>query len=799
MYSASFLLAAGCASVHDDDNAAPGGASALSDTDVTAVHIGLISVDQLPNSPPALAASVLDSLVRDNVVSEDHVELSLEGSVSKDLHSGLVGEAGLTQWYGQAKQGGVVRVDGYFMKADFKPVRSASSGPSGALTFPFAAAAGSRVEFAKVYANAEQARAAARPSLWSIPADATRALALSEGTYVTIPMTGELNTRVDGSFLTKAAATTIALRNRLSASATGSLSAKVQGALVARGNFVFEIIRLKGNFVRLRVGNQRTLTASGKLDVAARSNEFKFIPATTLERARSFRSVFARSAQAQAPTDTPDVASRISALTKTLSPPLKSLLADTSVIGVDNPALKSALEQALRTTDPAIALAQGASSNPNELETRTQLAVDGMLANTDAKVRASIKIPAPQLRRFTDSTVSIGAAVDLSGEVTQQVQSLGDYIFDLSTIEGREAYEHAISGRALWAGSRDIAGAGWSIRGRTLADLTFAEALAEEDQGKSSPRVVRVANIDQSLRRSAIGITFSGLGARTSFNRKGAQQTLTTVDSAGNRSTRRAELAEFSHDQRLIGSSRSETLASGFTSVVGDAAAPSLASYWFRWEQNLRSTSDPLGSSLATALNFLGPRGARIGIPMLYATSESATGSIKASLDVVIEEKALRSFFNAPLETLWTSLGRMAETYDNQFGLPHIGKFAPNDDVPEANSEKASCAKVAKAWGDAYCGYFRARFAELPTIAPEKRVDYLKKYYEASLLANPIGSKVLVRLLNQVLSAQGVTEGVYVRLALEQPKNPSSSAAPGLEVGASEEAAVALSALEALR
>ena len=44
---------------------------------------------------------------------------------------------------------------------------------------------------------------------------------------------------------------------------------------------------------------------------------------------------------------------------------------------------------------------------------------------------------------------------------------------------------------------------------------------------------------------------------------------------------------------------------------------------------------------------------------------------------------------------------------------------------------------------------------QVPAVPPERRLEYLEKFYERTLLANPVGSKVLVRFLVQVLSELG--------------------------------------------
>lgn len=763
----------------------PSAESAYTSEEGDAVRIALAATEaQFPDG-------VLGALERDGIAPDPQPRIG--GTASRELASGLVGETGASEWYGPTRSGAVVRVDGFTLKAAMSAVKVKVDGET--RTFPFAASAGARVEFAKVFPDERSAVIAPRPMFWSIPADAARALALPEGTYVSIPMRGEVATRVSGSFLSLASGVSREAFDLLNASAVGHLSAGAQGALVAKGDFTLEVVRLPGKKVRLRVSSRRVAEAAGGVTAGGNGRAaLALLPASPLGRARSIARLVSKGLRTEEQWN--DVDARVAALEARLTPELKKLLAARDQLGRQNASLRKTLEQAHAVADPALALVTAPGSRLDVLEQKTYRRVDAMLERLDASLKVKLPAPDAALRRFTDHALSLQASVALSAKVTESATRLGDYVFDLGTPEGREAYDHAVSGRAVWLASREVASPSFALGGHAIADLSFADALADEDFGAPSPRVVRVTSIDRTLRKEHVGVTFQGLGASASFDRSRARQELVTTDAAGRRTEVTAHLAEVARSERVVGSRRSERHASGFV-TLRSGEDPARGSYWFRWQAEMGADPEPVKSALAGSMNLLGPRAVALGLPLLYGGERP--GEVSAQLDVVVPGSAIDAFFRAPPAVLWKSLGDMAETYDNQFGLPRLGAFAADANVPEANGERAACDKVARAWGGFYCGYFRDRFAELPRVAPEGRLAYLRQFYEKTLLANPIGSKFVIRLLAQVTSELGVAEDVHVKLSVINAKDASLAASPTLSVGDGAEVDLALAILQSMR
>ena len=776
------LVAVGCGGTGLDEQGES--ESGVSADDGAAVRVALAA------EGAGLPIRVADTLASDGIIVE--AAPIIGGTLSRSLRDGIVGEAAAEQWYSSVADGGVLRVDAYSLKADVRPFQVSVGGKSH--HFPLSASAGTRVEFARIFPSQDRASAAKRPAFWDVPADAERALALAERTYVTIPVRGEIATTVSGTFLSRAASFSKSLSNVLQTSAAGTLSGSSQGTLLAKGDFVIEVIRLKGSLVRLRVTTQRYVSGAANVKVSANGNaSYLFMPATVLDRARGMKAdILARNPLLGEEQKFRSLEGRLQEF-KRESAPIQRLLAHPDLVGIDNPQVLSFARQGAAPIDGAIELATRASTKLEELDAQTFKRVDDAIGKVDEAIETQIRPVDVAIKRYAERTVNVSAAVALDADFSSRNTRMGDYVFDLSNAQARDAYERAVSGRAVWMTDKD---GPWNLNGRHIVDLSVAEGLARADQGKRSPRVSRVSTLDGNLRKNHLGVTFTGLGASTSFNRNNAQQTITVTDAQGNKSSLEAHLSELSTGQTLLGSRTHESFASGFVARSG-TNDPATGSYWFHWERGYGGSQGATKSAMVRAMNFLGPRAVRLGIPALYAGEHP--GDVQGSVDVVISGAAIEAFFKAPKAKLWKALGDMADTYDNQFELPQLGGFAAGDDIPDADGARAACDKVAHAWGSFYCGYFRDRFNELPNVAVAQRLAYFEKFYKKALLANAIGTKVLVRFLSQVSEELGQSDGVYVRFAVTNASDDSFAASPLLSSNDSPDADVALSVLGGLR
>ena len=215
----SAVSIAGCANVPGDGETVE---SASSEANAAAVQIAMTKANE------DFPEGVVDSIARDQILGEATPKIG--GTISRSLREGLMGEAGAQQFYAPIKSGGVVRIDAYALKADVSPFQVNVGGKE--LTFPLSTSAGSRIEFAQMFSSQAAAASAPRPPFGSVPADAERSLALKEGTYVTIPLHGEIATTASGTFLSRAASFSGSLAGLLRSSARGSPPCQRDGAAV---------------------------------------------------------------------------------------------------------------------------------------------------------------------------------------------------------------------------------------------------------------------------------------------------------------------------------------------------------------------------------------------------------------------------------------------------------------------------------------------------------------------------------------------------------------------------------------
>ena len=195
-------------------------------------------------------------------------------------------------------------------------------------------------------------------------------------------------------------------------------------------------------------------------------------------------------------------------------------------------------------------------------------------------------------------------------------------------------------------------------------------------------------------------------------------------------------------------------------------------------------------------MNLLGPEAIKAGVPALYDGEHE--GKVTASLDVIFTGAAMQRFFSSfetSDELLWTTLGEVAETFDNTFGLPTLmSPFRPDglDEIPGAEE---ACEKVAYHFGGHYCFYFKKKF--LPALRkaqeyedPEARLEFLEKFYKEGWFGNPAGSRLLIRFVSTLIHKMEVPEPLSLRLSIVNDEDDSEAASPSIEVGNPEDLAL---------
>jgi hypothetical protein len=309
--------------------------------------------------------------------------------------------------------------------------------------------------------------------------------------------------------------------------------------------------------------------------------------------------------------------------------------------------------------------------------------------------------------------------------------------------------------------------------------------LAEAPVDPERPAVLRRASAASDLRERRFGLHLETAFLRTGFAGTDAVNRVEVTAGDGSTQTWAAHLWA---RESSPGFGQDAHQSGFFAPVEGETAS---AAYFFGWRRDFGPFEpEPVRRALAESVNLLGRRSGPLGIPALYRGERP--GAVRVALDVVVTGEALAVLFDPARTTptaLWRALGTTAETWDNQFGLPYLASTrrpAVVDSLPEAAE---ACESVAAAWGGRWCLFFAETFlpaleAARATDGPVAAMQFLERFYRAGLLANPVGSRLLVRYLSEVLYEVGENDGLHVRLDVRNATDASTVASPSLRVGA---------------
>ena len=387
-----------------------------------------------------------------------------------------------------------------------------------------------------------------------------------------------------------------------------------------------------------------------------------------------------------------------------------------------------------------------------------------------------------RLERLAVRSLALRAAITLNAAASRKLGLVADYEVDLADPEAAAAFERAVSGRVLWRGpSLDAL-----VDGAALLDLTTLDALADAPTDPERPAVTRLAVAASDLRATRFGLSVDTPFLRTAFSREDAINRVTLREGVGAAQAWEARL--FTQEQ-VPGFGETTHQSGYFAPTTGDL---SQAGYLFGWRRAFGPwAAQPAYDALDEAVNLLGRRGVALGVPALFAGEHP--GEVRVALDVALTGDALRALFDAERATpavLWRALGVTAETFDNRFGLPYLTSTRRPAVVYSLPEAADACERVAAEWGGRWCLFFAEEL--LPALDearasadPLARMRFLERFYRAGLLANPIGARLLVRYLSEVLYELDQAEGVHVRLALTNASDASAAASPGLQVGES--------------
>jgi len=716
---------------------------------------------------------------------------ALRLEASGEVREGLSGTLAARRLLARGREG-ALRVDAYEARGDLSPLRLVGAGAPPGLALPFALSAGAEVRFSRLFETQEEADRARPLTPLDLPFDVARALALPEGAVVEAPLTAQVSLSVSGQLLSALASRAPALSPLLSTSATGLLSGAAQGALLLRGETRVLVARHEGAWVRLRVGSSSSSRASAGATVSAGlSARAAFVPSARVERARALKDALL--AWGRRPSGWVKAArARLDELSRGLPRALQLALRDVE-LAEGPPARAEALRAASAVADDALELLERGEGAAEALEAWLAEAVERRLGAVDAALNPLFD----RVRRYSERALNLSASVSLDAEVTRALRASGDYLLDLSAPEGRLAFEAALSGAARWEGLvTEGALAGWSAEG--FIDLTLAQALAEE--GAAGVRLLSRAALSDEGAEVRVRAAAPLLAATAT--RAAARRALTVETAEGGAARWGAELWRVQRELRAGPVEEAEALASGLVYPLEEGAGGGGAgwregAYWLSWRRRWPAhESTPVSRALGEALNLTGAAGLALGVPALFL--EEAPGALSARVTLTLRGALLDALFErADPDLLWEAAARAAVGFDNTFGLPFLGALSrPAGLSPRAS---ASCDAIAYHWGLKYCWVVEEELvaplmalrasARQGAARVEAQRDLLAALYGRTLLLNPVGARVVARVLSELAALWAAEVGVEVgallglSARLEHPTRPAALTASELGRG----------------
>ena len=540
-------------------------------------------------------------------------------------------------------------------------------------------------------------------------------------------------------------------------SASGTFSGVRQGMLVGEGTFTLQFIRLPGDSIRVRVfsGARRKGSAGGTLS-GAMAASYVFLPSSILGRAKEIRKRVERWADRIGPKKT--LSERIEAYSSRARVPL-GLLLDHAGLGESDG--WSWLEESWEgAEDAAVGWATSGMMSLDTLEWTVRSSVEHMLDQLTMGWKDKIEPQLDTIQRWSNRSVNLSGAVSLSTSFERDVRTVCDYTFDLNDEHARVALERAISGRTVLLGAfQGLAGS--NVTDALFADFTLADSLAQEDIGAGDPRVERGARGFSDLRKQQESVRLSGFWLSNGWEIQSDQNRFLLEKPEGETEEWTGYGWDWKHQTNWWGDSKVESLGSG--AFVEDSGGQSPAGYWVTWDKTFpTSAAFPVHEALSESLNLTGPVGLLAGLPTLYHGEYA--GRVSVQLELFFSKEVLEALMDphrTPDSLIWAEWARVAQGFDNTFGLPYLpfGVIPPY--LGEIPGAVESCATVQAAWGAHYCAFIADTF--LPALrmaqdsgSPTDSLDFLHSIYTRKVgPGNPIGARILSRFIANLAYSQG--------------------------------------------
>jgi|GEM_PF-6512353 len=663
----------------------------------------------------------------------------------------------------------------------------------GTLTAPFGLSKGTEIQIGRAFPSEKEAAAADPFDIQKLPLDAERARALKPGESVSVPCTTSIFLNVNGSFLQRNWQRAAGLTKFFQTSMSGSLSAIPEGHLLAQGLFNLHVLRGTGDKVRVKVTTHQSAKAGGKLAITGGvENKYVFLPGTRLAKLKGLKTIKGLKK--------PDRLIALAHATKVakdfiLPKAFEKLASIQPALAADESLGSGATARLSGQVDSFVEAADKLSTTVDEINAattdRVNKAVEGFNKNVVAKVK-----------QFTDHTIDAQGSVELGADFARGLRLLADYELDLSTPEGRTAYDRILSGRVVMQ-ARDQAIAPWKMKDQFLADFSYADEIATLDSALPSGaprRAVRMANVVDSYKRADYELGFKLPKVSRVFNEAWRENDVTIGADGGRDLAYRYKVWEFG-DTLTLGGADSERKSSGLLFPTDGAGnATDTGNYFYTWRRSFPAHhTQPLGDSLRQAINVTGPAGFLFGLPARYAGEYP--GETSVALTLTFLPGAVTSFFDPKTTTheiLWKAFVSTTSgwLHDDRNRVPMLaGPRADGRLKDQFAKDACNVLQTDFSWGGGYCNFFDQTFLPKWNAAanePDKtqrvqlQLDLLAHFYSKGFLANKVGGDLLARFVSEVLYAKhgrDYINNVVLNIDYENTDDASEVANPDFSHG----------------
>lgn len=685
-----------------------------------------------------------------------------------------------------------LRLDKIKITGNLKPITIKT--PYKNLNIPFILNSNSEIEVIRTFRDSYDAKRAYPFNITDLPLDAKRARKLPKGTYISIPIEASVVSQVNGRFLTSSFSYAKEIRNLLKTSVTGITSGIAQAALIARGKFRLQIVKLDEDRVRVRVLEEKKFKVHGGASFAAGGRlRYLLVPFSKIDRAINIKDkILNRVLYPER--RIVDIENRIR--DKRLS--LKNKFDDFNNFADSIPEPfnngKEARDIAKRVVDDAITIAEDSEKSVSDLRKLVFSGVNEAVNRINSYYEDKVYPVTDRIKKYTDRTFNLKMSVDLRANFSKRHRFIADYVFDLKNSEAAMAYTHSVSGRAKWLGRSP----GLNLANGSLIDFTVAEKIASEDETSSTKRVLRELVAKSDSKKADLHITFKGPFALTGFKERWEENRAYAKVSTGESLGFYTWLWSFDKNVRVPNMSTSSRISTGFIVPTDEYfSGKRLGSFFVRLKNHTKNHNPYyMEKTFNEALNLLGPVGLNSGLASLY--KGEFPGDKSLDLSISYKKEAVKRLFDKNVTTdeiLWRALENTALGFNNEFGLPYnvFGMVPP--EVERNYISSKACTVVSQKWGRSYCASFATKFMESLKEArdssdPIKKMKVFEYFYRKNFLANKIGPRLFIRYLSEVshlTRGSKAHEDFSIDFNIINFSNESEYASPSLELGMDKE------------